>query len=210
LNKQYNQITHPASYYRQVFATNSQGHNSPAISEDDKITLRLSSARPAENQVAGSEDQTRTLYCQPPRIEGFNALQSRRGDADGSVNEINLDALSAADQILIETAHSVYSFTVTDPALPSGKLIGGVLGNRQVKASLVPSQLRISSSRFDRRSLRIGSRLMFLIEHGSNLRRLTTSTVTTLLYRKEVRTRSLPANARGVKLEHLSSDKSDI
>ena len=197
MNKQYNKIIHPASYYRQVF-------------EDDKITLRLSPVRPAENQVTDSEDQTRTLYGPPPRIEGFNGIQPRRGHADGSVNEINLDNLSAADQILIETAHSVYSFTITDPALPSGKLIGGVLGNRQVKASLVPSQLRGGSSRFARRSLRTGSRLMFLIEQGNNLRRLTTSTVTKLLYRKEVRTRGLPANARGVQLEHLSSDKSDI
>ena len=197
MNKQYNKIIHPASYYRQVF-------------EDDKITQRLSPVRPAENQVIGSEDKTRTLYGPPPRIEGFNVIQSRRGNAEAEVIEINLDNLGAADQILIETAHSVYSFTITDPALPSGKLIGGVLGNRQVKASLVPSQLRSSSSRFARRSLRTGSRLMFLIEHGNNLRRLTTSTVTKLLYRKEVRTRSLPANARGVKMEHLSSDNADI
>jgi len=207
LNKQYNQIIHPASYHRQVFA---KGCNSQASSEDDKVTLRLSPVRSAENQATPSEDKTRTLYGPPPRIEGFNLLQSRRGITDGSVNEINLDNLGTADQILIETAHSVYSFTITDPALPAGKLIGGVLGNRQVKASLVPSQLRSGSSRFDRRSLRIGSRLMFLIEHGNNLRRLTTSTVTKLLYRKEVRTRSLPANARGVKMEHLSSDKADI
>ncbi len=210
MNKQYNQIIHPASYYRQVFAINSQGHNSQAVSEDDKVTLRLSPVRSAENQSTDSQDLVRTLYGPPPRIEGFNVIQSRRGNADGSVNEINLDNLGAADQILIETAHSVYSFTVTDPALPAGKLIGGILGNRQVKASLVPSQLRSSNSRFDRRSLRIGSKLMFLIEHGNNLRRLTTSTVTKLLYRKEVRTRGLPANTRGVKMEHLSNDKSDI
>ncbi len=206
MNKQYNQIIHPASYYRQVFAINSQGHNSQPVSEDDKITLRLSPVRSPEHQVPDCQDHVRTLYGPPPRIDGFKAISSRRGNTDGSVGEINLDNLAAADQILIETAHSVYSFTITDPALPSGKLIGGVLGNRQVKASLVPS----SSSRFNRRSLRIGSRLMFLIEHGNYLRRLTTSTVTKIHYRKEVRTRSLPANARGVKMEHLSDDKSDI
>ena len=195
---------------RQVLAINGQGCNSQAASEDDKITLRLSTVRPAENQVIGNEDKTRTLYGPPPRVAGFNAIQVCTDNLDGSVSEINLDNLGAADQILIETAHSVYSFTITDPALPSGKLIGGVLGNWQVNASLVPSQLRGGSSRFARRSLRINSRLMFLIEHGNNVRRLTTSTVTKLFYRKEVRTRSLPANARGVKLEHLSSDKSDI
>lgn len=202
MNKQYNQIIHPASYYRQVFAINGQGANS----EDDKITLRLSPVRPAGDQVIESEDQIRTLCGPPPRIDGFNVIQSRKGNTDGSVSEIDLDKLVAADQILIETAHSVYNFTITDPGLPSGKLIGGVLGNRQVKASLLPSQLRSSNSRFARRGLRIGSKIMFLIEHGGTLRRLTTSTVTKLLYRKEVRTRSLPANMRGVKFEHLSND----
>ena len=206
MNKQYNQIIHPASYYRQVFT----GCNSQAVSEDDKITLRLSPVRSAENQATENQDHIRTLYGPPPRIEGFNVIQSRRGDAEAAVNEINLDKLAAADQILIETAHSVYSFTITDPGIPSGKLIGGVLGNRQVKASLVPLQLYSNSSRFARRSLTAGSRLMFLIEHENYLRRLTTSTVTKILYRKEVRTRSLPANARGVKVEHLSNDKSDI
>ncbi|HST21101.1 MAG TPA: hypothetical protein VLR90_08290 [Blastocatellia bacterium] len=205
MNKQYNQIIHPASYYRQVFT----GCNSQAVSEDDKITLRLSPVRSPENQATDSQDHIRTLYGPPPRIEGFNVIQSLRSNAEAAVNEINLDKLVAADQILIETTHSVYSFTITDPGIPSGKLIGGVLGNRQVKASLVPSQLH-DSSRFARRSLRIGSRLMFLIEHENYLRRLTTSTVTKILYRKEVRTRSLPVNARGVKVEHLSNDNSDI
>ena len=202
MNKEYNQVIHPASYHRQVFA----GYNASAISEDDKITLRLSSARAAGNQLTDSEDQTRPLCCLPSRSDD----SGQRGNLVGSVNEINLDGLGKSDQILIETAHSVYSFTITDPAVPAGKLIGGVLGNRQVNASLVPSQLRGGSSRFARRSLRTGSRLMFLIEYGNNLRRLTTSPVTKLLYRKEVRTHSLPANMRGVKLEHLSSDMSDI
>lgn len=199
MNKQYNPIIHPASYHRQI-----------ATGEDDKITLRLSPVRPVENQMIGSEDKTRTLYGPPPRIEGFSARQPRTDNADGSVVEINLDNIGASDQILIETAHSVYSFTITDPAVPSGKLIGGILGNRQANASLIPSQLRSGNSRFARRSIRTGSRLMFLLEHGNNLRRLTTSTVARLLYRKEVRTRGLPANARGVKLEHISSDNTDI
>jgi hypothetical protein len=177
-------------------------HNSPAISEDDKITLRLSSARAAGNQTTESEDQTRPLYCSPSHSDG----SGRDRILDEPVIEINLDSLSQSDQILIETAHSVYSFTITDTSLPAGKLIGGVLGNRQVNASLVPSQLRSGSSRYVRRSLRTGSRLMFLIEYGNNLRRLTTSPITKLLYRTGVRTRSLPANMRGVKMEHLSSD----
>lgn len=206
MNKQYNPIIHPASYYRQVFTVNSQGYNSPATSEDDEVTMRLSPARPASDQGGESEDQIRTLYGPPPRIEGFDVAQPQRGYADGSVNEINLDKVGAADQILIETSHSVYSFTITDPGLPSGKLLGGVLGNRQVKASIVPSQLRGGNSRFARRSLRSGTRLVFLIEQEGTLRRLTTSIITKLLYRKEVRTRGLPTNTRGVKFEHLSND----
>ncbi len=177
-------------------------HNRPAVSEDDKITLRLSSARAAGNQATESEVQTRPLYCSPSGSDGTGHGRI----PDEPVIEINLDGLSQSDQILIETAHSIYSFTITDTSLPAGKLIGGVLGNRQVNASLVPSQLRSGRSRYDRRSLRTGSRLMFLIEHGNNLRRLTTSTVTKLRYRKGGRTRSLPANLRGVKMEHLSSD----
>src|SRR5215208_4187448 len=96
LNKQYNQIIHPASYYRQVFT----GYNSQAVSEDDKITLRLSPVRSPENHATDSQDHIRTLYGPPPRIEGFNLIQSLRGNAEAAVNEINLDKLAAADQIL--------------------------------------------------------------------------------------------------------------
>jgi hypothetical protein len=192
LNKQYNPVMHPASYYTQALSVSSQGHNPSAVDEDDKITLRLSSVRSIENRLTEHEDQTRAL-CDSP-----------------SLNEINLDGLSAGDQILIETAHSLYSFTITDPHIPSGKLIGGILGNRPVNAALVPSYSGNRRLRFVRRKLRTSSKFTFLLEHGNCLRRLTTSVVTKLIHRKKGGTRVLPAGMREVKIEHLSGDKLDV
>lgn len=178
----------------QALALSSQGHNPSAVSEDEKITLRLSSVRSTGNPLTEHVDQSRDLFDSPTQ----------------SLKEINLDSLRAGDQILIETAHSIYSFTITDPHIPSGKLIGGVLGNRLVKASLVPLYSGSRRLRLVRRTLRTNSKFIFLLEHGNYLRRLTTSAVTKLIHRKKVETGLLPASMREVTLEHLSSDKSDI
>lgn len=182
MDKDYNEIIRNAFYYPQALAVSNQGHN-PSIPEDEKVTLRLRPARP-------------------------EALRPQKSEADWPVSEIDLDSLSASDEILIETARSVYCFTVTDPTVPSGKLIGGILGNRQVSASLV--LLRSGGAkRHARGSIRTGSKLIFLIERGHNLRRLTTSTVTGLQRKKEAKTRSVSTCMRSVSLEHLSNDESD-
>jgi hypothetical protein len=194
LNRQYTQVIHPASYYMQALALSSQGHNPPAVAEDEKTTLRLSSVRPTRNHLTGHEDQPRAMRESPSQF----------------LNEVKLANLSAGDQLLIETSRSVYCFTVTDPNVPCGKLTGGILGNRLVAASLVPAHSGSRRPKFARRSLRTNSKFIFLIEQGKYLRRLTTSAVTRLIHRKKVKTRVLSASMREVTLEHLSSDKSDV
>lgn len=209
LNKEHKVIIHTAFYHPQAMATGKEEGSSSVISEDEKVTLRIAPARPAADRLMGNEAQTEKLCSTPSRNESAKSPRSRKSDTDKSVCEIHLGSLSATDEILIETARSVYSFTVTNPSVPSGRLLGGILGNRLVNASLLPVRSGSSRSAFARSVIKIGSRLIFLIERGNSLRRLTTSAVTRLQYRKKGKGRSPSASARTVSLEHLSGDKSD-
>src|SRR5205085_3794638 len=98
-----------------------------------------------------------------------------------SESEIHIADLNETDQILIETANSFYNFTITEPKLLAGKLIGGVLGNRLMNAALIPQGFTGCSPHYTPESFKVGSRLMFLVECGDYLRQLTTSVITRLL-----------------------------
>lgn len=202
------EIIKAAPRHPQVFAVCNQGKKASSAPDSEKITLRLSPARSTVNGLTGREDQPGSLCDSPSCPACGGSLQSR--EPNGSVAEIDINKLNASDQILIETTHSVYSFTVVDPTIPSGRLIGGVLGNHLVEAALIPSRIESGNAKPTHISLGTGSGFSFLIEWGDNLRRLTTSSVTSLILRKKGGEHSAPVAARGrVRLEHVSNDNSD-
>ena len=182
MNQKYNEIIDAASDYapvvaRRTVAADKQIDSKLSISEDEKATLQLAPIRKTE------------------------AYQSYRGEREPSsgevatmplpelgmpVAEIDLDDLRADDQLLIETGHSVYSFTITDPVAPSGKLLGGILGNRLIEAWLLPPHRDTRGLRIFHRRLQAGTKVSFLMEWEKGLRTLTTSTVTRLVHRKKV------------------------
>jgi hypothetical protein len=155
------------------------------ISEDEKVTLRLPPSCPEAGDLFEGD-----FYPYQP----FNSLVSQLNDQarqasgselENSINEIGLDQLNPHDQIIIETAHSVYNFTVVDPQLLQGRLIGGILGNQIACATLKFSCSADENPLFTAKRLKSGLSLVFNIEWGNSFRQLITSTITRLLLRSD-------------------------
>src|SRR5262249_43067827 len=92
--------------------------------------------------------------------------------------EIAIDQLRANDQILIRTAFSTYVFLVIDPAKRLGLVVGGVFGDYAAEASLEILSVRHTSR------LRAGLCARFHVESRGGRKRITTSVVTSLVYRR--------------------------
>jgi hypothetical protein len=80
------------------------------------------------------------------------------------LNELILNELAACDTFVIQTQNSRYSFIVTEPHLHQGILSGGSFGERLVKAVLIPSPADLGQFVTDAHRLRIGARMMFVVE----------------------------------------------
>ena len=96
-----------------------------------------------------------------------------------AVTEIALDSLTR-QHLLIQTANSTYSFSVTDPVRRLGLLIGGALTERGARTFLAGARSRRSAAGSDFSRLRVGSRAVFLVSSQSGLTRMITSAVTRL------------------------------
>ena len=92
--------------------------------------------------------------------------------------EIALDQLRVNDQVVIRTEHGAYIFLVIDPSKHLGLVIGGVFGNYAAEAVL-----EVEPGTRDHR-LRTGVRVCFYIGSREGGKRVTTSAVTDLIYRR--------------------------
>src|SRR5262245_24858674 len=111
-----------------------QEQNPSVIPEDQKVTVRLLPIHPTDDHSDEHAGQLSDLYMLPSQSVYRDVQPSPMHLSDEPVSKIDLIQLSVNDQILIETKHSFYSFTISDPKNLSGKLIGGLLGNRLVDA----------------------------------------------------------------------------
>lgn len=91
-----------------------------------------------------------------------------------NIDEILFDELEAADTLIVQTRNSTYTFSVTDAADRLGTLTGGAL------TFVVDARLVKAGSN----KLKVGSSVVFLIESSSGTKRLSTSPLTQLSYRK--------------------------
>jgi len=92
--------------------------------------------------------------------------------------EIPFDQLRPGDQIVIQTAHSAYIFLVRDPARRLGMVVGGVFGNYAAEAYL---EVLSVADDFRRRA---GACAIFYVTSGAECRRVRTSVITCLIYRR--------------------------
>lgn len=175
-------MNYDTSYYSQSPTGRDREQNLPLIPEDEKITVRISPFRPKEGGSTARAVRPFSLHNSALRLERVDARQTARPEA---VSEIDLGSLEAADQIVIETAHSLYTFTVTDPLAPSGRLAGGILGDQTVDAYLLSSHADNGASELAHKRLKAGLRSIFVIEAEKGPQKLTTSAVKSLLHRKK-------------------------
>lgn len=180
-----------APRYPQTLKLCSQTQDSSLTGEDQKATARLSHRRAEGYDSAERGDLSLSLSGSAPM-------------ADNAVSEIELNSLRKADQILIETARSVYVFTIKDPKALSGNLIGGMLGNRLVDAYLLPAWVEVCGSRADQKSVKVGEKFTFIIEAAVGPKRLTTSTARALVHRKKSGAAHALNRRRRVTLEQVS------
>jgi hypothetical protein len=100
-----------------------------------------------------------------------------------TAKELSFGGLCPADEIMIQTGNSLYSFSVTDPDVRRGILSGGVLEGRGVAATLMGSFVEGEEGSCTLlSSLKTGARALFYIEIGRGVKRLLTSAITDLLY----------------------------
>jgi hypothetical protein len=92
--------------------------------------------------------------------------------------EIALDQLRVNDQIVIRTAHGTYIFLVIDPSKHLGLVVGGVFGDYAVEAFLEVAPVTRDQL------LKAGMRVCFYIGSIAGGKRVTTSAVTDLNYRR--------------------------
>lgn len=102
-----------------------------------------------------------------------------------SAEELILANLHAADIVLIQTANSLYRFTLSDPAQRRGRLSGGVLGDQDVNAIFLGGIVAKTSFLNNTNSLSLGSRALFVIEQESGVRRMVTSSITRLAHSQQ-------------------------
>ncbi len=116
------------------------------------------------------------------RIEGDKELENTEAIFNENIaKELSLGGLCAADEIMIRTGNSVYSFSLTDPVEGRGILSGGRLEGLGVTAALVGSVAEGEDDSYTFLSgLKTGARALFYIEFGQGMKRLLTSTITDL------------------------------
>lgn len=108
----------------------------------------------------------------PPVLCGGNAR------IRSAAVEVALGDLDEGDLLLIQTANSLYSFSVSDARAKSGMLMGGQLGERGAAAWLIGAQENTDDeSGIDDAKLAAGLRAVFLVATGDEPRRLVTSTI---------------------------------
>lgn len=183
MEKEYDEMIQAASHYPQASTVCSQQQHDSAITEDERITIRLSPARRTDNDPTARE----SFYI-----------------SEETVSQIDLDSLSANDQVLIETTRSIYVFTIIDPVAISGRLIGGVLGNQIVDAYLLPSYVKSGDSTITHKTIKAGVKFTFVIEASKGIQRLTTSSVNSLLHKKRARPATTLKRLPRVTLEQVS------
>ena len=92
--------------------------------------------------------------------------------------EIKFSEIQSKDQLLIQTANSVYRFSVTDAAQRRGRLTGGSLGDSERDAVLAGAISATGALGKITLALQPGGRAVFYLTATRGIERLITSVIT--------------------------------
>lgn len=103
-----------------------------------------------------------------------------------TINEMTLEGLHSQEILLMETANSVYQFSVIDAPNCIGQLSGGIFGDNSTTASFLSS---VSSQEDyqaeDLGKVKVGSRAIFVYESNKGLNHFVTSPIIKLTHSKQ-------------------------
>jgi hypothetical protein len=107
-----------------------------------------------------------------------------------AAREIALADLDEGDLLLLQTANSVYSFSLTDVAAKGGTLMGGRLGEASATAWLVGTKAKADGDDIEERPLAPGRHAVFMVATEDEPRRLITSAIKRITHIKAPHSRS--------------------
>ncbi len=109
-------------------------------------------------------------------------------EISGAADEISFDGLDDNDLLLIQTEHSMYTFSIADSALRRGLLIGGQVGEAGATALLIGIDgAETGSPTIYGSKLYVGSRAVFVVSTRGGLpTKLVTSEIKSLTLIKAI------------------------
>ncbi|HKR59084.1 MAG TPA: hypothetical protein VJS64_05070 [Pyrinomonadaceae bacterium] len=135
----------------------------------DRSTGNLSSVGQTSSRQSGALSRYETGCASRPTSPDQSAQ---------ATPEIALDQTRVNDQVVIRTAHSTYIFLVTDPSRHLGLVVGGLFGDYAAEVFL--EVLPVT----EHHRLKAGMRVCFYIGSRAGCKRVITSAVTELIYRR--------------------------
>jgi hypothetical protein len=103
-----------------------------------------------------------------------------------TTNEMTVEGLHSQEILLLETANSVYRFSVIDTINCIGKLSGGIFGDSPTTASFLSSvSPQEDYQTEDFRKVKIGSRAIFVYQSNEGLNQFVTSPIIKLTHSKQ-------------------------
>jgi hypothetical protein len=121
------------------------------------------------------------------RVEKTIEIYIVKGGRKMTINEMTLEGLPAQETLLLETANSIYRFSVIDAPNGIGKLSGGIFGNNPTTASFLSSvsaQEEFQAEGFGK--VKIGSRAIFVYQSNEGLNQFVTSPIKKLTHSKHI------------------------
>jgi hypothetical protein len=92
--------------------------------------------------------------------------------------------LKASDSLQIHTEYSRYSFLILDPVERVGILTGGRLRRSMARATLIGMIENNDPSSRDESGLKAGAQALFLLKSRKEVRRITTSAITSIIHER--------------------------
>src|SRR5215211_5726912 len=95
-----------------------------------------------------------------------------------TINEVTVNDLTPVDTVLMETAHSTYQFSVTNPTTRTGILSGGLLSQNPIEANFLCSVSAKEDCKDDTSKIKVGSRAIFIYASEAGTRYIVISAIT--------------------------------
>jgi hypothetical protein len=126
-------------------------------------------------------------YLSESRKDHRNLDNDEARRREMTTTEMTLEGLQSQEILLLETANSVYRFSVIDTINRIGKLSGGIFGDNPTTAGFLSSvSPQEDYQTEDFRKVKIGSQAIFVYQSSEGLNHFVTSPIKKLTHSKQL------------------------